>query len=164
MATCALLAGAACGVEEEAQAPPPEPLVIESARTQVLVGTDTMLVFAPTMFAYFVVAPDPGGPPGGLIQLVQDFQASLEAARDPLAALDVRIEAVAELPRVLGMTPAEDAAAGPRLEGTPYGYVFVDQRGNVRRVPARMSTNDMVCTAARTFGLTPSAQSNITCG
>lgn len=163
-AGCALIACTACGGAEEEQGPPQEPVIIESPRTNVLVGSDTLLVFTPTVIAYFVASPDPGASPAGLMQLVQEFQTGIQAARDPLTALGVRVEAVAELPRILGMSPAEDAAAGPPLEGTSYGYVFVDARGHVRRVTSRMDANEMVCTAVRTFGLTLSAQLNVTCG
>jgi hypothetical protein len=160
-----MVALAACAADEgTGDAAPPEPLVIESPRTPVVVGTDTVLVFEPTMFAYYSVEMDETRPSSALLEFAQEFQTGVQQAHPTLQALGIRVETVIQVPRVLGMSPEADASAGPPLEGAPFGYLFVDAVGHVRRVTTRLETTGMVCAAAGTFGLTLDAQWSAACG
>jgi len=161
---CLMMALAACGADEgTGDAAPPEPLIIESPRTPVLVGTDTVLVFEPTMFAYYSVAVDETRPSSALLGFAQEFQTGVQQGQPTLRALGIRVETVVQVPKVLGVSPEADAGAGPPLAGAPFGYLFVDAVGHMRRVTSRLETTGMVCAAAGTFGLTLDAPWDAAC-
>jgi hypothetical protein len=161
---CLLLAVTSCGDEEgDREAEPPEPVIIESPRTRVVVGADTMLVFGPTMFAYLGVGDDNVPPSIALLESAQEFQSGVQRAQEALRALGIRVTAISQLPVLPDVSDEANAAAGPTFAGSPYGYLFVDAVGHVRRVTSRLAPAEMVCTAAGTFGLTLDAQQNAAC-
>jgi len=161
---CLLLAVGSCGDEGgNREAEPPEPVIIESPRTRVVVGADTMLMFGPTMFAYLGVGDDKVPPSIALMESAQEFQTGVQRAQETLRVLGIHVTAISEVPVLPDVSDEANAAAGPSLAGSPFGYLFVDGVGHLRRVTSRLTTAEMVCAAAGTFGLTLDAQQSAAC-
>lgn len=162
--TSLVLWATACGGDEGGgQSEQVLPVIIESARAEVLVGADTMLVFGPTIFAFVVGDPSDARPSAGLLAMVQDFQSGIQEAYASLESLGVRVVSVDQTPAVLGLSHDLNAAAGPTLNGLSVGYLFVDAAGHVKRVTSVQGSAGLFCTAARVFGLTLNASQSPSC-
>jgi len=163
LTSLALWATACGGDESGGQSEQVVPVIIESERAEVLVGADTMPVFGPTIFAFVAVDPSGARPSAGLLAMVQDFQSGIQEAYASLADLGVRVVAVDQAPTVLELPHDVDAAAGPTLNGTSVGYLFVDATGHVKRVTSVQGSAGLLCTASSVFGLTLDASQSQGC-
>lgn len=159
MGVCAalsLLAGCGGGDEEvEETATPENPLVIESPRLSVVNGTDTTVIFGPTLFSFFGMDPGEGDPSALVVETAHAMQVSLQEAEPGLRALGVRVIPVEKPPAALGLTPEAEAAAGPPFTAEGIGYLFADARGRIRRLTGAVDATALVCAAAATFGKAP---------
>ena len=141
------------GVEETAT--PENPLVIESPRLYVVNGTDTTMIFGPTLFSFFGMDPGGGDPSTLMVETAHAMQASLQGAEPGLRALGVRVIPVEKPPIALGVPPESESAAGPPLTVGGVGYLFADALGRIRRLTGVVDATALVCAAAATFGKAP---------
>ena len=158
VAPAALLLAACGGEPEGSGADAPPPIVIEGARARVQVGSDTVLVSGPTLFAFFTVDPTGTRLPAGGMEAAGAFQDGVQGAQASLAALGVRVIAVDQTPVALDGTP------GTGFGGGSLGYLFVDAAGHVLEVADLQNSAGLVCAAARAFGLTLDGQQSAACG
>ncbi|MDP2955656.1 MAG: hypothetical protein Q8N53_04485 [Longimicrobiales bacterium] len=155
-AALALQAGCGSGNEEvEETATPENPLVIESPRLHVVNGTDTMVIFGPTLFSFFGMYLGESDPSVLMVETAHAMQAGLQEAEPGLRALGVRIIPVENPPTALGIAPEAEAAAGPPFTAGGAGYLFADAQGRIRRLPGVVEGTALVCAAAATFGKAP---------
>ncbi|GMV03979.1 MAG: hypothetical protein AMXMBFR53_02610 [Gemmatimonadota bacterium] len=154
---------AACGGDAAEEAAP-EVLVLESPHVAVLVGTDTVEVFTPTLLAYFATDLGTGDPPSGLLLAADAFQATLRDATPGLEALSVRVLPAGDVPRPLGIPPEVDRDAGPSLQPGGAGFLLVLPRGRIRRLDRSASGSDLVCAAARLMETAAPPQLGRDCG
>jgi len=154
---------AACGGEapEETE---PRVLIVESPNVRVLVGSDTVRVYAPSLLAYFATDLGTGDPPPALLAAADAYQATLAAAAPALEALGVRIVPVAAVPQPLGISPEVDLNAGPSFQPGGSGFLLVLPEGRIQRLDRATSGPDLVCAAARLMGTAPPPQLGRDCG
>lgn len=155
VAAVALLAG--CGGAEPSsdEATPPPILELGSPSVRVVIGLDTLEVFAPTLLAYL----EPGGGEGGAasmaVEAARMAQETFRTALPGLEALGVRTRTVAEVPFPLGIAPEVEAAAGPPLTAGGMGYLIVHPRGRIRRLERGAGAEALVCAAAALLEAAP---------
>lgn len=155
-AALSVLAGCGGGNEEvEETATPENPLVIESPRLYVVNGTDTTVIFGPTLFSFFGMDPGEGDPSALMAETAHAMQASLREAEPGLRALGVRIIQVEKPPAALGIPAGVEAAAGPPFTAGDVGFLFADAQGRIRRLNGVADATALLCAAAATFGKAP---------
>jgi hypothetical protein len=126
-------------------------LVIESPRVRVAVGSDTLEVLAPTLFAYFGMDSGDGEPSSMVMDASLEFQESLRAAEPGLKDIGVRMTPVGSIPLPLGLSPEQERAAGPPLVAGGMGLLLVDPKGKVRRLDRSVQGPAIVCAASELF-------------
>lgn len=140
------------------------PVVMESPRVRVEVGTDTVDVWSPTLFSYFGAGPSGGEPSPTSLDPARDLQETLADAQAGLSAMGVRVLPVTDLPVALRVPPAVEREAGPPLVEGGMGFLLVNPKGPIRRLERGVGGNALVCAAARFFELPVPAGQGYDCG
>lgn len=152
----AALALVACRSDRAAQADPDAGgplLVVEDSGPVVVSGTDTTVVLAPTLFAWFTVDPDRLATSETGATGLERFRQTLQTAQPSLRSMGVRVVVGDEPARIVELPPgAPEGPPDPR-PGSAFGYLFVDMRGHVRQLDEVTEAQTLACTAARTFAL-----------
>lgn len=142
------------------------PLVIEPPSLRVVAGSDTSVIFGPTVFVFIGAATEEGepprgaateeeDPPRGFLETAEAFSAALARAQDGLAAMGVKMVSVEAPPMALGVPPEVGAASGPPIPTSGVGILLADGRGRIKMLDRLADGATLVCAAVATFRLPP---------
>ncbi len=126
-------------------------LVIEDRGPVVVSGTDTTMVLAPTMFAWFAVDAKPST--SAAADALRHFQQSLRGAQPTLESLGVRVVPQDRPPVVVELPAGAPTPETPSGVPGAFGYLFVDMSGRMERRDGILEAGTLVCLAANTFDL-----------